>query len=144
MNLFRTALLFCAAVMLHAGGFWLELGNPSASKDPAAKNAVLLVRAIGCGEPAKAGITATAEGIVDGRRVSLPVKLVALREHGLFAAERSWPTDGRWVLHLRGNYLGRETSTLAQVQPNGEVKRPGKMLAKTASAAEIDAMVRSE
>lgn len=144
MNLVRMMLLAGAATLLQAGGFWLELGNPSATKDPAAKNAALIVRAIGCGEPSKAEITATAEGLVDGQRKSIPVKLVPLSEHGVFAAERSWPATGKWVLHFRGNYLSRVTSTVTQVLPGGELKRPGKMVMNGATEAEIDAMVRGE
>ncbi|MBL8230140.1 MAG: hypothetical protein JNL98_16750 [Bryobacterales bacterium] len=145
MKIVRMMIFAASAMLLQAGGgFWLELGNPVASKDPAAKNAAVLVRAIGCGEPTQAGITATAEGIVNGERKTIPAKLVALGERGLYAVERSWPKEGKWLLHIRGSYMGRDTSTVAHVLANGEVKRPGKLLQNHVSASEIDAMVRAE
>ena len=54
--------LSCANVAL-AGGFFLTIGNPVAGNAPQFKSAVLVVRPDGCGEPAKAQITGTAEGV---------------------------------------------------------------------------------
>jgi len=41
-----------------AGGFWITLGNPEASSEAKAMNAVLTLMFTGCGNPAAAKVTA--------------------------------------------------------------------------------------
>ena len=57
----RTLLIavFGAAVTF-AGGFNLEFGNPAANPDAKAKDAAVVVRAVGCHSPEKAVFTGTA------------------------------------------------------------------------------------
>ena len=106
MNTSRMPLLLASVLMAAqaAAGtsFRLEIGpavaDTSAGK---VKNAVLLVRPLLCGDPASVRITATAEGIVNGARQSVPLKLVALPTPGVHAVQRQWP-DGQWVIHLSG------------------------------------------
>ena len=86
------------ALPLFGGGFWLEFGNPKASTDPKAKDAVLLVRPLGCHNPTRAAVTGTAEGVVNGRRQSVPLHIVALSSPGVYAVKREWPVEGSWVL----------------------------------------------
>lgn len=85
---------------LLAGGLWLEIGNPAASPEAQAKHAVLMVRATSCHSPAKTSITASAEGIVDGVRRSVPLKVAPLSTAGTFAITREWPEQGIWVIKL--------------------------------------------
>src|SRR5882672_2063950 len=77
-----------------AGGFFLTIGNPVAANVPQAKGAVLVVRPDGCHEPAKAKITGAAEGIGNGARRSVPLKLTALPTPGVYAVNREWPAEG--------------------------------------------------
>ncbi|HUQ91116.1 MAG TPA: hypothetical protein VM120_05490 [Bryobacteraceae bacterium] len=116
-----------AAISLQAGGgFWIEFGNPTASKDPKAKDAAVVVRALGRHHPEQATYTGTAEGVVDGRRQSIRLKFVALTQPGLFAVARSWPVEGRWVLHIRSSKDGMAAEALARVARDGTVERPAK------------------
>jgi hypothetical protein len=85
---------------LFAGGLWLEIGNPAANPEAQAKNAVLIARATSCHSPAKTSITATAEGIVNGVRRSIPLKVAPLSTEGIFAITREWPEQGTWVIKL--------------------------------------------
>jgi len=77
-----------------AGGFWISIQNTSTVTDAVAKNAVVLVRADGCHNPAEASITGTAEGSVNGIRRSIPLKLAPVSEPGI-SAENPPPTDAR-------------------------------------------------
>ena len=85
---------------LFAGGLWLEIGNPAASPEAQAKHAVLIARATSCHSPAKTSLTATAEGIVNGVRTSIPLKIAPLSTEGTFAIRREWPEQGTWVVKL--------------------------------------------
>jgi len=124
----RTLVLFAATLLTaassFAGGFWVEFGNPSASKDPRAKNAAVLVRALGCNNPETAVYKGTAEGMVNGTRRSLPLKFVQLDNKGLWAVERDWPGEGKWVLHIEALRDGHTAHALGKVEAQG-VKRLG-------------------
>lgn len=124
----RTFILFAATLLTaassFAGGFWVEFGNPSASTDPRAKNAALLVRALGCNNPEVAVYTGTAEGVVNGVRKSVPLKFVQLDRKGLWAVERDWPAEGKWVLHVEAHKDGHIAHALGKVEAQG-VKRLG-------------------
>jgi len=89
-----------AAISIIAGGFALEITRPAGNTEAQAKKAVLVVRGYACSEPEKTVITATAEGIVDGHRQSIPLKLEALSQQSTFALARQWPAEGRWIVTL--------------------------------------------
>jgi hypothetical protein len=89
-----------AAMSLVAGGFALQLGKPSANPEAQAKNAVLVVRGYACAAPEKTTISATGEGVVNGRRESIPLKLIPLSGESTYAVTREWPTQGKWVISV--------------------------------------------
>ena len=68
--------------------FWLETGTADASPEAKAKNAVLIVRALGCHDPATAEVSGVAVQMVDGRRQTTPAQLVPMKEPGTFAVTR--------------------------------------------------------
>lgn len=90
---------------LFAGSLALEIGNPSANPEALAKHAVLVARMTACTSPEKTTVTASAEGIVDGTRKSIPLKIVALSTAGTYAVVREWPAEeaGRsgWSRRIR-------------------------------------------
>ena len=76
-----------------AGGFYIAVEAPTSSTDPQLKDAILLVRPYGCHKPTDAAMSATAEGLVDGRRHSIPLQL-RLASTGVYAGERQRPAAG--------------------------------------------------
>lgn len=91
---------FASAVILMAGGFALEIGQPSANPQAQAQHAVVVVRSHACTYPERTNITAAAEGMVNGKRQTIPLKLIPLGGAGTYAVTRQWPSEGRWVLTL--------------------------------------------
>jgi hypothetical protein len=87
-------------VSLMAGGIGLEISRPSSNPEAQAKKAVLVVKGYACVEPSRTSITANAEGVVNGKRQSIPLKLIPLSGQSTFALMRQWPTDGRWIIAL--------------------------------------------
>jgi hypothetical protein len=88
------------AAPLFGGTLVLEIGNPSANPEAVAKHAVLVARMTACTSPEKVTVTASAEGIVDGMRKSIPLKIVPLSPAGTYAITREWPTAGSWAVRM--------------------------------------------
>lgn len=100
------------------GGFEVSVEIPSSTLS--LKNAQLIVRAVGCHEPAKADISATAEGVVNGKRQSIRLKMHPVSD-GVYAIERQWPSSGAWAIAITGSYRGQVRSALVQVGADGAV-----------------------
>jgi hypothetical protein len=99
-KVFGPVIALCTAMSLVAGGFALQLGKPSTNPEAQAKNAVLVVRGYACVAPEKTTVSAIAEGIVNGKHQSIPLKLVPLSGESTYALTRQWPTEGKWVITL--------------------------------------------
>ena len=132
-----------AAAPLMAGGMYLTLARPEASPDPAAKGAVMLVRADGCQDPAKVEISAVAEGLVDGRRATVPLKLTRLANGQTHAVAPGWPAGGVWVVRLTGKLGAISVYTLVAMGPDGMDRASAKSKYGSASEAEIIGMLKS-
>ena len=114
-----TALLLTIASPALAGGFQLSIETPSGG-DPQLKDAVLIVRTFGCHQPADAKLSASAEGLINGNRKSLPLELRSIGS-GVYALKQQWPSEGHWVLALTGAYNGMTSSVLVELGANGKV-----------------------
>jgi hypothetical protein len=137
-----------------AGGFQLSVETPGKSNDANLKGGVLVVRTYGCYRPADARLSATAEGLIGGRRRTVPLELHPI-DSGGYAIRQQWPQEGTWVLALTGDYNGMTCSVLVELGPAGKVL-PGTRLiegraagvhAKSARrkwvAADIDSALRT-
>ena len=144
MQILNKAALLAAALPLLAGGFYLELGSPSANKDPKARNAVLVTRFTGCHHPEKGTLQATAEGVVNGQRNTVTLTPVALAEPGMYAIEREWPAEGKWVVRLVGNHPDVSATTSLMVRVDGDKFDGGtaKFAMRAPAANELDTMLR--
>ena len=144
MNALRRLIALGVVMPLLGGGFYLELGTPSASSDPKAKGAVVLAHFIGCHEPEKGVLTATAEGVVGGKRQTIALTAVALGKPGLFAISRQWPADGKWVLKLVGRHpqVAVVTTTLVKVSGDGFDRGSAVMKMGSLEADAVEALLR--
>lgn len=111
-----------------AGGFQLSVETPNKSSDPKLTDVVLVARTYGCHQPADAKLSATAEGLVGGKRQSLTIALSSI-ESGVYGIKQQWPAEGSWVLSLTGDYNGMTCSVMIELGPNGRVL-PGTRLAE--------------
>lgn len=140
----KTMLVAMAALagQLFAGGFYLTLGNPEANPEAKKANAVLVLRMDGCHEPEKATVTATATGVVYGKRQTIPLKLTKLTAPGTYALTQQWPKQGKWVLALAANDVDkRSTYTLVSAGPDGVDRLHAKSQMKLLSKADIESML---
>ena len=129
------------AGQLFAGGFFLQLGNPDANAEAKKANAVLVIKATGCHDPATAQVTGNAVGTVNGKRQSIPLQLTKLSEVGAFALSQQWPKDGKWVIELVGRNGEQFTNTLVNAGPDGVDRLHAKFAMKAFSKSDIESML---
>ncbi len=124
------------------GGFWLTLGNPDASSEARALHAAVTVKPVGCTGAAKdARISGQAIGIVKGNRQSIPLKMIAMQEPGMFAVAKQWPDQGRWIVQFVGRSGAAVTTTLAVAGPDGVDRYSAKNIPGEVSEAQIGAIL---
>ena len=131
------ALAMVFVLIAAAGGFVLSVEKPKASSDPQMKEAVLLVRTLGCNEPSEAKVSAVAEGLVDGKRTSRPLQLREI-DKGVYAVDRQWPSKGNWVLTITGHYNGHTSGVLVELGSDGAV------ITKAGNSGKVVVPVRHE
>jgi len=142
-------LLIVAATAL-AGPPWLSIELPANPYHRQTRDALALVRTYHHGVPIQLQVRATAEGLVDGERVSLPLELVPTETTGLYALRGKLPARGVWVLVVRGGAEGSGVTALVDVGPDGalrtvEVPTRGDdpPIPRAVTAPEIDGRLRA-
>jgi hypothetical protein len=130
------------AGQMFAGGFYLQLGNPEASKEAQQAGAVLTVKAVGCHDPATAKLTAIAIGMVNGERREIALKVVPLAGAGMFAIAQQWPREGKWVIELVGRNGEQFTNTLVSAGADGVDRTRFKADMHQFTAADVEAMLK--
>ena len=136
-----SALTLAFGVLAFGGGYWLEFANPSASNDPLAKGAIAIVRALGCGEPSKSTVTATAEGLIGNERKSVTLEVVALSTPGMYALKGNLPTEGKWVVSAAGTYMGAKRGAIVVVTPQGFDRKSVKSIPHEPARSDVDAVL---
>lgn len=117
-----TAPLLAAATIALAGPPWISLEYPPNRLDKETRGALALVRIYHHEDAGQFPVEGTAEGIVDGERVSLPLKFTAIGDEGVWAAWGDIPEDGNWVLAIHGTdgVTTAEVSILAALADGNE------------------------
>ena len=136
------SLMLACAGQMFAGGFWLQLGNPEASQTAAKMGAVVTIKAVGCHDPGAAKVTATAVGVVNGERRTIPLELKPLGEPGAYALSQQWPKEGKWVIQLVGRNDEQFTNTLISAGPGGIDRLHAKADMKAFTPSDVNAMLR--
>ena len=141
-----TAAVFLTTVATAGTMFRLEIGSTAALgmdkkfKD-GPKRVVVAVRAVVCDDLANVKISGTAEGVVNGKRESLPLTLMTIdRTEAVYAVGQQWPQDGTWLLHLQGSCASpkADASTLVAVTNGTFLRDKSTVLVKPATRKQID------
>ena len=138
-----SAVAMAVSALAFGGGYWLEFANPSASADPAAKDALAIVRSLGCGNPSESKITATAEGLVNGQRKSVALESVALSAPGVYAIKGSIPAEGVWVVSAKGLYLNHGTGAVAPIVAKKLDRKMAAYVPRNPTAADVDGLLKT-
>ena len=125
-------------------GFTLQVGPPVAAGTPLAKKAVFVVRPGDCPDPAAAQVAATAEGLVNGARRSMPLSIASLPTPGVHAVNKEWPDSGAWIVNVVVRCAGKTNGALVTLGPKNSYQREGvKMLPHEPTKQEIDASLKA-
>ena len=120
----------------------MQLGNPEANAEARKMNAAVVIKAAGCHDPATAKVTATAIGVVNGERRTIPLEVKALGGAGEFALTQQWPKEGKWVIQLVGKNGEQFTNTLISAGPDGLDRLHAKFDMKAFSKSDVEAMLQ--
>jgi hypothetical protein len=134
--------VFAVTAFAHPAGFTFAIGNPVASQDFRFKTAAFALRTEGCADPSKAQISATAEGMVNGERRSIVLKVMQASKPGVYALEQQWPAEGQWVVTLRGTCGSESAGAIIPFGPKGFIRESSKFLSRPATDTEIGASLK--
>ena len=147
------ALTFALASAAHAGPPWISIELPANPHHATTRNASMLVRAYHHSTSVNAPLTGIAEGIVDGRRVSLPLELRSTNQPGVFALTTPLPKGGTWVMAITLTESSTATATaLVTVDPQGRIvavdvpatrTRDGWMVPRSVDADDVETALRA-
>ena len=132
------------AMLALAEGFTFNIGSPVASQDFQFKSAAFVFRSEGCSDPAKAQVSATAEGMVKGERRSVILKVMpGSKQPGVYAISQSWPADGQWVVNLKGTCGNLTAGAIVPIGPRGFIRESSKFLPRPATDSEIETSLKA-
>ena len=97
-----TAPLLVAVTIAIAGPPWISIEYPPNRLDKETRGALALVRIYHHENAGQFPVEGTAEGVVDGERVSLPLKFTPVGDEGVWATWGKIPEEGNWVLAIHG------------------------------------------
>jgi hypothetical protein len=123
-------------------GFSFVVGNPVASQDFHFKTAAFVFRTEGCTSPATPQISASAEGIIAGQRRSITLKVISGTKPGVYAVTQRWPTEGQWVVNLKGTCANARAGALVAVGPNGFIRESTKFFSHAPTDSEIETSLK--
>jgi len=141
--MFRLGIVACAVGVAFAQGFTFTIGSPVASQDFRSKVAVFVLRTDGCADPTKSEVGGTAEGIMNGTRKSVALRVAATSKPGVYAVYQTWPNEGRWVVNLKGTCSDMNAGAIVPVGPNGFIRESSKFFARPATEAEIETSLKA-
>jgi hypothetical protein len=143
LNVILAACIIAAPVL--AGALTLQVDDPKTNSEALAKNAVVAAHITACHSPEKTSVTATAEGIVNGKRQTISLKVIRLSEPGAFAVTHEWPREGKWTVKMvatNPDYKDYATSIVVPVGKDSADSASAKVFYHAASAEEVGMVLK--
>ena len=123
-----------------AADFSMEIGNPVAA-NTVTKTAGLAVRLTNCPDVAKARLTAVAEGLLDGTRKSVPLRVVS-GTPGVYAVAQDWSKDGTWVVNLTATCGEAKAGAVVPFRGSAFLRESTRFFPRFATAAEVEVSLK--
>jgi hypothetical protein len=155
-NMKYTLILIALSASAFAADFMLAIGSPVAASLPGAPttsdgtpvqvrkgDAAFAIRTENCADPANALITATAEGLVNGERQSMALRLLPGSGPGVYLVPRGWPAQGVWIVRLIGSCHDAKAGALVPIGPGGFIRESSKFFPRFATEADIETSLKS-
>ena len=131
---------------------WISIEYPPSPYDASTRDALLLVHAFHHGTPMNFPVEGTAEGVVAGKRRSVPLSFARTSRQGVYALKKQWPAEGSWVLSIAVVQEGdSKAGALVELGARGDVARvtvptaqhDGWAIPRAITSAEIEAALRT-
>jgi hypothetical protein len=135
--------LASSVVLALAAGFAFNIGGAVASGDFRTKSAAFVFRTEGCADAAKPQVSGTAEGLVNGVRRSVALRLMESSKPGVYAVIQNWPDEGEWVVALKGTCADANAGAIVPIGPNGFIRESSKFFPRSATSAEIETSLKA-
>ena len=122
--------------------FRLEIGPPvAAGTNYKVKGALFAVRALVCEDMNAVRVTGTAEGMVNGARQSVTLRLIPVNSPGVFVVQQEWPVEGQWVVHVSGTCPSAkaQASTIVPMRKSEFIRDKVKVMTEPATKKQVDA-----
>src|SRR3954465_9688210 len=117
-----TALTITAFSPALAGPPWIAIEYPANPFDQPARDAFLTVRTYHHGEVVAKTVTGTAEGVVNGKRQSMPLDIRPGSQMGTYVVLWQRPAAGRWVLVINSGTQGvTDATAVVEISASGSV-----------------------
>jgi hypothetical protein len=130
------------AALTFAQDFQFEIASPVAAQDFRFKSAPFVFRTSGCADPGRAVVTAKAEGLVDGARQSMALKVMPSSKPGVYGVLPQW-SSGRWAVILQGTCGQTQAGAIIPVGATGFVRDASKFLTHPATPTEIETALKA-
>ncbi|HZL56403.1 MAG TPA: hypothetical protein VFC21_04950 [Bryobacteraceae bacterium] len=143
LNLLVTATFL--AVPVFAGALTLQVDDLKSNPEAVAKNAAVVAHITACRSPEKTAVTATAEGIVNGKRQTLPLRVVNLSEPGAFAVTHEWPRESIWTVKMiatNPDYKDFATSVVIPIQNDMARPATSRVFYHAPAAEEVNSVLK--
>ncbi len=102
-----------------------------------------MFRLNGCADNPGAQITARAEGIVAGSRVSVPLNPSTAQASGVFGIAPQWGNQGKWVVAITATCKGEITGAIVAVEGYDFKRDSSRLLSHAPTQAEIEADLKA-
>jgi hypothetical protein len=149
---FVTALTLTAFSTALAGPPWIAIEYPANPFDRTSRDAFLTVRTYHHGDLMAKTVTGTAEGVVNGKRQSMPLDIRPGSQAGMYVVRWQRPAVGRWVLVINSGMQGvTDATAVVDISPTGGVASVtvptraignGWISPRPVAAAEIDGLLQ--
>lgn len=149
---FATVLSLPAFTTAWPGPPWIAIEYPANPFDRTSLGAFLTVRTYHHGDFQSKSVTGTAEGIVNGKRQTMPLDIRPGSQPGMYVVRWQRPAVGRWVLVINSGSSGiTEATAVVEISPTGGVAGVtvptraiggGWISPRPVAAAEIDSLLQ--
>lgn len=131
--------ILALALTTACGGSALAGGMHAKIEGPGPDGVTYTARVYSCDPSDRFDPWAHAEGLVDGKRQSVLLRVKPTGEHGVYTFARAWPQEGRWMVRL---LIGNPPApaTVATLRADGTVAR-NQLFHKTDGARECHRML---
>jgi hypothetical protein len=146
------ALTLTASTRALAGPPWIAIEYPVNPYDRTSRDAFLTVRTYHHGDFQARTVTGRAEGVVNGKRESMPLDIRAGSQAGMYVVRWHAPANGKWVLVINSSNQGlNEATAIVEISPTGTVAgvtvpthtiSGGWISPRPVAASEIDALLQ--